>query len=92
MGCLGRLLRYHSRRSRRAHPAAAVRRAGSGQNTARRAAPSFLNTARQKQSKPQQEQIGGPCTEMLGDCIHARFDMEKNGDRFESLGFHETSS
>ena len=39
-----------------------------------------------------QEQIGGPCTEMLGDCIHSRFDMEENGDRFESLGFHETSS
>ena len=27
-----------------------------------------------------------------GDFIHARFDMDENGDRFESIGFHETSS
>ena len=45
VGCLGRLLRYHPRRSRRARPAAAARHASSGQNTARRAAPSCLNSA-----------------------------------------------
>ena len=33
-----------------------------------------------------------PLYRMLGDCIHARFDMEENGDRFESIRFHETSS
>ena len=45
VGGLGRLHRYHPRRSRRARPAAAARHAGSGQHTARRAAPSCLNSA-----------------------------------------------
>ena len=36
---------HHPRRSRRTRPAAAARHAGSGQNAARRAAPSCLNSA-----------------------------------------------